>query len=251
MPGSDAIAAGDLNIQAWVTAVTSYNPGSNVDLQFQDSGKATGPAGNSNGNNEGYTFDIVSLGRNGSITLAFDQPIANGGGFDFAVFENSFADGFLELAWVEVSSNGIDFIRFDGYSLTPGPVGPFSATMDATNLNGLAGKYRGGWGTPFDLELVKDSPNLDVNAITHLRLVDIVGDGLELDSLAAPIGPNPIYDPYPTSGSAGFDLDAVAILNQAQPAIEQNVPIPNFLLLILAVMLGAIARVRMISSTGK
>jgi hypothetical protein len=39
--------------------------------------------------------------------------------------------------------------------------------------------------------------------------VDIVGDGTALDSFGSPI-----FDPYPTVGSAGFDLDGVAVMNQ-------------------------------------
>ncbi|MFN6048554.1 MAG: T9SS C-terminal target domain-containing protein, partial [Bacteroidota bacterium] len=47
---------------------------------------------------------VVSLGDGGIATLTFDPPITNGDGFDFAVFENTFLDTFLELAFVEVST---------------------------------------------------------------------------------------------------------------------------------------------------
>jgi hypothetical protein len=43
-----------------------------------------------------------------------------------------------------------------------------------------------------------------LNAITRVRIVDIIGDGSFFDSDG-----DVIYDPYPTSGSIGFDLDAV------------------------------------------
>ena len=36
------------------------------------------------------------VGDGGSAILTFDTPIANGPGFDFAVFENGFSDTFLE-----------------------------------------------------------------------------------------------------------------------------------------------------------
>ena len=65
---------------------------------------------------------MVSLGKGGSITLSFDPPVSNGDGWDFAVFENGFEDTFLELAYVEVSSDGVVFVRFDNASLTPDPV---------------------------------------------------------------------------------------------------------------------------------
>jgi hypothetical protein len=38
-------------------------------------------------------------------------------------------------------------------------------------------------------------------------VVDIVGDGAALDSFG-----HPIYDPTPTIGTGGFDLDAIAVL---------------------------------------
>ena len=90
------------------------------------------------------------------LSPVFDPPIENGDGFDFVVFENSFSDNFLELAWVEVSSNGIDFIRFENFSLTPSQVSPFGF-IDPTNINGLAGKYKQGFGTPFDLQSLKET----------------------------------------------------------------------------------------------
>ena len=62
----------------------------------------------------------------GEITATFNEaPIVNGPGPDFATFENGFSQGwtspfiFAELAYVEVSSNGTDFIRFPTHSLTP------------------------------------------------------------------------------------------------------------------------------------
>ena len=95
---------------------------------------------------------VVSLGDGGHITLSFATPITNGPGADFAVFENGFADSFLELAFVEVSSDGTNFFRFPSHSLTStgAQVASFG-TLDTTNIDGLAGKYRAGFGTPFDL----------------------------------------------------------------------------------------------------
>ena len=42
----------------------------------------------------------------------------NGNSWDFCVFENAFNDSFLELGFVEVSSNGNDFYRFPSTSFT-------------------------------------------------------------------------------------------------------------------------------------
>ncbi len=203
-PDSTAIAMDDPALVGWASGVADYAPGGEVDLQWQDTDKALGPA-------IGNSFDITSLGRGGQITLTFDAPIWNGIGPDFAVFENGISDTFLELGFVEVSSDGTNFVRFPNDSLTAGPVGAFGA-VDPTNLDGLAGKYRQGFGTPFDLEqLVGVSPELNTAAITHVRLIDVVGDGTATDTSG-----DPIYDPYPTAGSAGLDVDAVGVLHKIE-----------------------------------
>ena len=54
---------------------------------------------------------VVSLGDSGIADVFFSVPLADGNGFDFAVFENPLNDSFLELAFVEVSSDGINFFR--------------------------------------------------------------------------------------------------------------------------------------------
>ena len=179
------------------------------DVTFGDASQAVGAA-------TAITTDVVSLGDGGSATLTFDKPIANGNGYDFAVFENSFSDGFLELAFVEVSSDGNRFVRFPATSLTQtarqisgnGPVDP-------TYINNLAGKYRVGFGTPFDLEELRDSSAIDINNITHVRIVDVVGS-IDPQFGTRDAHGNLINDPFPTpSYSAGFDLDGIAVLNTA------------------------------------
>jgi hypothetical protein len=203
-PGSLAVSMSDAGFAngGWASGVASYTAGANVDLVWQQTARALGAA-------TGDSFDIVSLGEGGSITLSFDRPIYNGAGWDFAVFENSFSDTFLELAWVSVSSDGQNFFRFPGFSFTPAPVGPFGS-VDPTNISGLAGKYRAGFGTTFDLAIFSGISGIDINAISHVRVSDIIGDGRELDSWPASAGgPHPIYDPYQTTGSAGFDLEAI------------------------------------------
>ena len=219
-PGSTALHMDDTAFLDWATGWLDYNVGTNVAANWHTPDKALGKA-------VGSSFDIVCLGRGGEITLTFDTVIADGAGWDFAVFENSFSDTFLELAYVEVSSNGIDFFRFDNDSLTAGPVSGFGA-VDPTDINGLAGKYRQGYGTPFDLaDLAGVDPLLDIYNIGYVRLVDIVGDGSYLDTSG-----DVIYDPYPTVGSAGFDLDAVGVIN--------TVPVPAAVWLLGSGLLGVI-----------
>jgi hypothetical protein len=200
--GSTAIANTSPDIAGWATGFQDYAFGPNVDLQWRDASRALGPA-------EGDFFNIVGLGDGGSITLLFDQPIADGAGADFAVFENAFNDTFLELAFVEVSDDdGQTFHRFASDSLTASPVPFTGGAIDPTNIDGLAGKYRAGFGTPFDLA------GVGLSRATQVRLVDVVGDGTALDASGGVI-----YDPHPTVGSAGFDLDGVGVIHQApEPA---------------------------------
>jgi hypothetical protein len=171
---------------------------------------ATGPA-LSNG--------LVSLGDGGQAILTFPFSIKNGPGFDFAVFENSFDGIFLELAFVEVSSDGENFVRFPATSLTDTnfTIGPFDY-LEATQLNNLAGKYEAGFGTPFDLEELSAFEGLNVNAVTHVRLVDVIGSNMS-EFCSRDAAGRKVLDPWPTPfPSCGFDLDAVGVIHHNDPA---------------------------------
>lgn len=174
---------------------------------------------------------VVSLGDGGRATLTFDQAIRNGEGFDFAVFENSFDGAFLELAFVEVSSDGENFVRFPATSNTQADedIGSFG-WIDATKINNLAGKYQELFGTPFDLEELADNPALDVEKITHVRIVDVVGS---TDENYATFDQNgqAINDPFPTPfPSGGFDLDAVGVIHQNDLNPSENIDNQDFML---------------------
>ncbi len=165
----------------------------------------------------------VSLGDGGYAICTFPFLIADGPGFDFAVFENSFDDSFLELAFVEVSSDGINFYRFSSHSKTDtiNQTSTFGLT-DATKLNNLAGKYRSGFGTPFDLNELSNKPGLNIQAITHIKIKDVVG------SLQKPYATfdsynNKINDPWPTPfPSSGFDLDAIGVIHESKTMVLNN-----------------------------
>ncbi len=214
--GSTAIHMDDPGFVAWATGWENLTYGTGVDDTWKTPGKALGKAA-------GTSADIVCLGNGGSITMTFDTPIVNGTGSDFAVFENSFNDTFLELAYVEVSADGTNWYRFANDSQTSGPVDSYAMDhpMDASNIDGLAGKYRQGYGTPFDLA------NLGLPEISYVRILDIIGDGTYLDTSG-----DVIYDPYPTTGSGGFDLDAVGVLHQSP------VPVPGAVWLLGSGLLG-------------
>ena len=173
-----------------------------------------GGAADATGRAEGLT---VSLGDGGSATLRFERPVINEAGADFAVFENNFDGAFLELAFVEVSSDGQNFLRFPARSLTPvnEQIGPFDI-MEPDNIHNLAGKYRAGWGTGFDLEELKDVSGLDIQHIVAVKIIDVIGildDSLGSKDASGSL----INDPFPTPfESGGFDLDGVGVIHQSQ-----------------------------------
>ncbi len=164
-------------------------------------------------------FQVVSLGDSGVALLSFEPPIANGPGFDFAVFENSFSDDFLELAFVEVSSDGENYFRFDAVSFTQTQTQVSSfGLLDATKLNNLAGKYRGGFGVPFDLEELNGIAGLSIHKISHVKITDVIGS-IDEEFAATDSQGNAINDPWPTPfPSSGFDLDAVGVINNTSNA---------------------------------
>lgn len=235
-PDGDGVAvSGGSNVinplfAAWATEVISYTPAPGVDTPWLVPSTALGPV-------TADYLDIVALGdlsqtqiddgvQPGSIVLAFASGIRNGAGADFAVFENGLGAAnllFCELAYVEVSSNGVDFARFPSISLTDSPLSAY-ASLDPTNVYNLAGKHANGndksWGTPFDLEDLVDHPLVtgglvDLDTIMQVRFVDIPGTGHYLDSTGAPI-----YDPSVTWGSGGFDLEAVGVIHTVpEPSI--------------------------------
>lgn len=232
VPGSLGIARNSAEFTQWASSVVSFDPGP------QDIGNPNSPLASAgdplNVLGPNPSQKVVSLGDGGSITLGFDQPIRNGLGADFAVFENGFLSGavgsvlaYLELAFVEVSSDGLNFFRFPSVSLTQTStqVGGFGM-LDARNLHNLAGKYVAGFGTGFDLDdLVGVDPLLDVNHIIQVRIVDVVG------SIDPALGSydsrkNLINDPFKTPfASGGFDLTGVGVIHSAA------VPEPSSLLL--------------------
>ncbi len=158
--------------------------------------------------------NVVSLGDEGNAILTFARPIANGNGYDFAVFENASFD-YFELAFVEVSSDGINYFRFPAHSQTQTATQVDSfATPLPTFLNNLAGKYYGDYGTPFDLSEIVDNPLLDKNNIQFVKVIDVVGSINPAFATFDSFG-NAVNESFPTPfASCGFDLQAVGVINQ-------------------------------------
>lgn len=169
---------------------------------------------------------VISLGDGGFATLTFDPPIVNGNGFDFAVFENGLSDNFLELGFVEVSSDGLRFVRFPSVSMTPANVQISTfGFLDATKIYNLAGKYRVLFGSPFNLDEIKDSSGVDIMHITHVRVRDVVGciNDTVIDFISYDSQGHKINDPWPTEyHTGGFDLDAVGVIHEGSQSINEK-----------------------------
>lgn len=210
----------------FATKVIEINFGQDPHPDFMDPLKVLdGPKGL--GDYQG-SLDVLSLGINGNITLGFDVTIINKPGYDFIIFENPFRivsqpeKVYAELMFVEVSTDGINFVRFPCISNTqsPGTIYP----EDVTNLAGVWPVYANvdendidpfnpdiSGGDAFDLDdLVNDimvqSGLVDLQNIQYIKLIDIRGDGTFLDSNG-----NPIFDAIDMDN--GADLDAVAVIN--------------------------------------
>lgn len=213
--GSTAIYKDSPLYVGWATGITverGYLNKSNPDFAIQGNNHAgAGNPGDALGFPDG---NIVSLGDEGSATVTFAAPIIDATGFDFAVFENG-GPAYLELAFVEVSSDGIHFFRFPAHSQTQTAtqIGSFGTPV-ATYINNLAGKYSGDYGVPFDLDDLPDDALLDKNNVTHVRIVDAVGS---IDAAYATFDSfgNAVNDSFPTPfASGGFDLQAVGVIHQ-------------------------------------
>lgn len=164
----------------------------------------------------------VSLGDSGVAVITFLSGIADEPGPDFAVFENAFNPTFLELAYVEVSSDGINYFRFpSSFTLDTTQIGSFGSS-DPTHIHNLAGKYQVNYGTPFDLADISNDPLLDKSFISHVRIIDVVGNvNLEHTDSEGRV----INDPYPTAfDQGGFDLDAVGVIHfsSQQTSLSEN-----------------------------
>lgn len=249
--------------RGWATGVLSYQPVPEyLDPWWQDPNQALGPATANDLVVSLGDLDQEQIDANeppGYIVLSFNEIIRDVNGYDFAVFENGFfypcpqstsnmgiGRMFAELGYVEVSSDGVNFVRFPAVSLNPDLVGSFGS-IETGNIYNLAGKHSNNmdwcntdwvWctGTPFDLSEIADDPNVvsgivDINNIGYVRIVDIPGSGDFKDKAVKHIDPNtlanydtnhPIYDAWFTWGSGGFDLDAIGVLEGQEYSADIN-----------------------------
>ncbi len=176
--------------------IGDFSPGTNAGYGSQD--YVFGPP-RGLGTFQGSTH-VLSLGKNGTITLAFDDyVICDGPGADFTVFENPFQNGedpslvYREPASVSVSEDGVIFHDFPCDKTTSPYAGcagthPVYANGTSNALNPRDPSVSGG-----------DSYDLNALGLRTARFVRIHDEGLSPN----PIGP----------GKEGFDLDAIAIVH--------------------------------------
>jgi len=166
---------------------------------------------------------FVSLGDSGIVVLQFNSPIINGSGADFAIFENAifspptqFELAFVELAFVEVSSDGVNYERFPALSSCQfgDQIGGFEA-VEWNLFENFAGIYPVFYGVPFNLDDIEGNI-ADKNHITHIRLVDVIGN-INPDIASHDSEGNIVNEAWPTPfATCGFDLDAVGVIHSAQ-----------------------------------
>ena len=217
-PNSIAIKKDSSCFVAWASGGTvsrGFLDISDTTVQINGSNKASfGNLNSALGPATGSITDVLSLGDSGIATLSFDQFIMDGPGYDFAIFENGFADNYIELGHVEVSSDGIHFFRFPSTTEIPLTVQSSNGSYtDCLMIDNLAGKYRVGYGTPFDLNILPNDPDLNKYAVKFVRVIDAIGAVSGNHTTSDQFG-TIINDPFPTPfESGGFDLEAIGVIN--------------------------------------
>ena len=218
-PGTTAMHADSSAFVAWATGCVAEPGPMNITNPSAGLAGQGWPASNVIGFPEG-TMGVTCLGDGGQATVTFASPICNREGPDFAVFENGFANQgnpdmwFLELGFVEVSSDGVNFFRFPALSMvqTETQIGGMGC-IDPAQIHNVASKYGAMYGTPFDLDEVPDDPLLDKDNITHVRIVDVIGN-IDPEYCTYDSQGHIVNDPWPTPfNSSGFDLDAVGVIH--------------------------------------
>ena len=146
----------------------------------------------------GGTYDVASLGCDGTIVLEFDgSGIVDGAGPDLIVFENSFTEDFPEPGEVSVSEDGVTWSVFPCEPTTLVGCAGVTPTLalPGTDIDPSDPAVAGG--DAFDLADLADP-------LAQARFVRIRDRSNEY---WAPLGGLTYCDT--ASGSGGFDLDAV------------------------------------------
>ncbi|MBX3206104.1 MAG: cell surface protein [Labilithrix sp.] len=152
------------------------------------------------------SLDVVSLGVDGEIVLSFGaNAIVDGPGADFIVFENAFYAGgnpsqpAADPGEVSVSEDGV---TWETYECTPGAAAPYGKCAGWHSVHSAPGNGI----SPVDPATAGgEAYDLAELGLTRARFVRIRDK-----STAACEG-------TPKPNSAGFDLDAIAIVHAETP----------------------------------
>lgn len=144
--------------------------------------------------------DVLSLGKGGSIVLEVGTPMLDGEGDDLVVFENAFYIGgvmsapFVEPGIVGVSNDGVNFTEWP----CDASASPYAGCAGITPVTATASfdvdHPEMGGGDRFDLAEI----GVSVARFVRIRDANVV-TGMRAEA--------------PT---AGFDLDAVAVLHRSE-----------------------------------
>jgi hypothetical protein len=201
-----------LDTDCFITAVTSFTPGPNAGFgQDRMPDIVYGPPVGT-GDLFG-SVDVVSLGDQGEIIVELGHYIVDGPGPDFIVFENPFLIGgdptnpFAEPGEVSVSEDGKTWSTFPC-------VGPFECDIDGYPYGSCAGWHPvysnpDNGISPFDPDVAGgdlfDLADIGVKRAKFIRIRDM----------------NRVCSGPP---SAGFDLDAISIINAEDADCPSSFP---------------------------
>jgi hypothetical protein len=190
----------------YATSVVSFEPGDGAGFgQSKLPNVVLGPP-SGKGTSSG-SLDVLSLGKGGSIVLTFERfAVTDGDGPDFVVFENAFWPGddpsgvYAEPGEVSVSDDGATWATFPCDAAGDG-LGHFAGCAGVTPT--LA--YDAGTTLPLEPSVTGgdafDLAGVGMSAARFVRIRDVS-----------------FYGEAPT---AGFDLDAVGIVNAAPLAAAE------------------------------
>ena len=201
-----------LDTDCFITAVTSFTPGPNAGFgQDRMPDIVYGPPVGT-GDLFG-SVDVVSLGDRGEIIVELGHYVVDGPGPDFIVFENPFLIGgdptnpFAEPGEVSVSEDGKTWSTFPC-------VGPFEC-----DINGYPYGSCAGW------HPIYSNPD---NGISPFDPVAAGGDVFDLADIGVKRAKfirirdmNRVCSGAPT---AGFDLDAISIINAEDADCPSSFP---------------------------
>lgn len=206
-------AAGETgSYQSYYAAeVVSFTPGDNYGHGHGALPEViTGPPDGASG--DGATLDVLALGVGGEVILRFADGVAitDGPGPDFVVFENPFLTDFEddgvweELGAVAVSSDGETWTEFD--------CNEAGVAARNNNKEGVTRRWPGcaGW---------RPTKPYDPTSMTPLDPAETGGDAFDLADIgvdtARYVRIRDLSEEAMFGGSsAGFDLDAVGIVNR-------------------------------------